>query len=415
MKLDTRVHTSYSANSRTPPLSHLTRTAVFADNDFGKVNGVTTTWRAVLERADTPGDVKIYTASDDAADLPDYFSVPSIGCGLPWYHDMRVYLPRLRQFARRLRSDRVSVIHVATPGPVGMAGRWLARRLGLPLVGSYHTQMGDYVQALSGSARLGRGVDLGLRWFYGPCSTVLVPSEATREQLVAQGYRADRLRIWPRGVDADRFTPEWRSQAHRRAWRVDERRPAILYAGRLSAEKGLSIIEAIQTRLHRRAIAHRFIFAGDGPMRSRLMRECGEAAFLGALSHTSMAEVMASADMFLFPSATDTFGNVVLEAQASGLPVVVSDRGGPHQQMLDGVTGRVCRAEDADAFADAVIALTRDAGRRQAMGLAARQLAMERQWSVAVRPLYAAWDDARRRTSEPRGASPLSPSPVTAC
>jgi glycosyltransferase involved in cell wall biosynthesis len=370
------------------------RVAVFTDNDFDKTNGVTTTWRAVLRAAEPSGRVRIVTASDGETDLPDYFAAASFGIGLPWYGDMRVYLPRMRRFARQLRDDGATVVHVATPGPVGLAGRWLARRAGLPLVGSYHTQLGDYVAQFSRSRRLGGAVDAYMRWFYGACASVLVPSQATVDQLRTQGYRASGLSIWPRGVDTDRFSPERRSSALRRAWRVDERRPAILYAGRLSSEKGLAIIADVQRQLHRRAVAHRFVFVGDGPMRQQLERIVPDGVFTGMLSHTDVAKAMASSDLFLFPSATDTFGNVVLEAQASGLPVIVSDRGGPCEQILPNVTGDVCEALDAEAFALATTRMLRDAGRRTAMGAAARQLALGRTWDVAMRPLFGAWEAA---------------------
>jgi glycosyltransferase involved in cell wall biosynthesis len=129
-------------------------------------------------------------------------------------------------------------------------------------------------------------------------------------------------------------------------------------------------------------------------MRPQLERLVPDAVFLGSLRHTDMAAVMASADVFLFPSATDTFGNVVLEAQASGVPVIVSDRGGPCHQITPRVTGEVCAAGDAEAFAAAAARLLRDAGRRAAMGAAARQLVMGRTWDVAMRPLFAVWEAA---------------------
>jgi glycosyltransferase involved in cell wall biosynthesis len=380
------------------------RVIVFTDNDFEKTNGVTTTWRAVLQAAEASRSVRIFTASDGSADLPDYFAAASFGVGLPWYRDMRVYLPDLRRFARQLREDGATVVHVATPGPVGLAGRWLARRAGLPLVGSYHTQLGAYLEQGSRSPRLGRSLDAYVRWFYAPCASLLVPSQATVDQLRDRGYRPSQLTIWPRGVDASRFSPDRRSPALRRAWRVDERQPAILYAGRLSSEKGLAIVEDVQRRIHRHAVAHRFIFAGDGPMRAQLQRLVPDAVFLGSLRHEDVATVMASADLFLFPSATDTFGNVVLEAQASGLPVVVSDSGGPCQQMQPRVTGEVCKAGDAGAFAVAAARLLRDSGRRAAMGEAARQFAVRRTWNAAMPPLFGAWEAAHAMANSRRPA-----------
>ena len=106
------------------------RVAVFSDNDFGKTNGVTTTWRAVLSQADASQSVRIYTASDASVEQPDYLSVASFGVGLPWYREMRIYLPAVRRFMRQVVNDGITVVHVATPGPVGLAGRWIARRAG---------------------------------------------------------------------------------------------------------------------------------------------------------------------------------------------------------------------------------------------------------------------------------------------
>ncbi len=370
------------------------RVAVFTDNDFDKVNGVTTTWRAVLDVARASRGVRMFTASDADVDLPDYYAAGSFGAGLPWYRDMRVFWPSVTRFDRELRRHRTTVIHVATPGPVGLVGRYLAGRHGLPLVGSYHTQLGDYVRVFSGSRMLGSALDRYMRWFYRPCASLLAPSESTAGDLARRGYPAERLGVWPRGVDCDRFSPARRSETLRRAWRVDERRPAIIYAGRLSAEKGLRAAGAFQRALHRHAVDHRFIFVGDGPLRSELGTLMPDAVFTGTLSHDEVAAAMASADLFYFPSATDTFGNVVLEAQASGLPVLVSDRGGPCQQMRPGVTGEVCTADDVGAFAQAAVGLLRDPRRRAACTAAARDYALGRSWEAAVQPLFAAWGDA---------------------
>ncbi|ODS52647.1 MAG: hypothetical protein ABS36_16500 [Acidobacteria bacterium SCN 69-37] len=385
------------------------RVAVFTDNDFDKINGVTTTWRAVLEEMRTPGSVRIFTAAETDVEAPDYFATASFGVGLPWYREMRAYWPRVRRMLRQLDADRISVVHLATPGPVGLAGRWIAARRRLPVVGSYHTELGEYVRVLSGSPRLGTAFDAYMRWFYRPCASLLVPSVATAERLAAFDYAPD-LRLWPRGVNGERFSPARRSDSWRRTWRVDDRRPAILYAGRLSAEKGLRVIGDVQRLLHRHAVDHRMIFVGDGPLDLELRRLVPGAVFTGALPHDQVAIAMASADLFLFPSATDTFGNVVLEAQASGLPVVVSDRGGPCQQMRPGVTGTVCPAGDATAFAGAVLELVRDPSRRRAVAAAARDYAVGRSWAAATAPLRAAWADAQtaaalaRRPADPTRA-----------
>ena len=369
------------------------RVAIFTDNDFDKVNGVTTTLKAVLRHVPMAWHARIYTAGDAGTSTDTYFCASGLAAPIPWYRDMRVYLPRIASFARELRRHGVDLVHITTPGPVGLIGRHLERRCGVPVVGSYHTHFGEYVETLSGSKRLGRRMNDYMRWYYSPSRTLLVPSKATREMLIDHGYRADRLRVWPRGVDTDQFSPSRSSAQIRRRWQVDDRRLAILYAGRLSAEKGLRLVAPIQRELYRRGVEHRFIFVGDGPMADELRRDCPDGVFLGNVTPGQVAVAMASADLFLFPSATDSCGNVVLEAQASGLPVVVADVGGPRHQMVPDATGIVCPAGDVASFVDAVVGLRHPIARRS-MSVVARQHAMSRDWPDALRPLYHTWREA---------------------
>ncbi len=385
------------------------RVAVFTDNDFDKINGVTTTLRATLRFAHGDVEPRVYTAADDAVDTRQYFATASAGLGLPWYRDMRIYWPRVRAFAREVRRQRTDVVHITTPGPIGLAGRWIAMHYGLPLVGSYHTQLGDYTALLSGSARLGRLTETYMRWFYGPCERLFVPSAATMALLFARGYKGDRLSVWGRGVDTEMFSPRRASPALRRHWHIDERRPAILYAGRLSAEKGLGLIEPIRRALVRHGLEHQFVFAGDGPLRAELEHRCPDARFLGSLPAADLAVAMASADVFLFPSATDTMGNVVLEAQASGLPVIVSDQGGPQQNMRQASTGLVCEAGNAEAFGAALTTLLTQPRQRAAMGQQARAYAETRDWTSALEPLFAGWRRVARRRTETSGDTHYQP------
>jgi phosphatidylinositol alpha 1,6-mannosyltransferase len=166
-------------------------------------------------------------------------------------------------------------------------------------VGSYHTELGDYAALLSGSTRLGALAERYVRWFYRSCDPLLVPSEATRDLLLARGYRQG-LRVWGRGVDVERFTPDRASLVWRKAWRGERQRPLILYAGRLSREKGLAIVEPVRRTMGAYGLDPRFIFVGDGPMRAELQRLCPDGLFLGALPHERVAVAMASADAFFF-------------------------------------------------------------------------------------------------------------------
>ncbi len=377
------------------------RAAIFTDNDFAKVNGVTTTLRAVLRHAPAGWSPRVYTASDTGTATDDYVALRSRGIGLPWYGQMRVYWPRVHALAGELARQRPDVIHITTPGPVGLAARWLAWRLGIPATGSYHTNLGDYVEVLSGSARLGDLLEQYMRWLYGSCRTVLVPSAATRDALITRGHRANRLRLWPRGVDVSAFAPVRRSPALRECWGVSDERPAIIYVGRLSREKGLGLLGPLTHELTARRVPHRLVVVGDGPMAHELKRTCPDAAFLGEVSHQDVATAMASADMFLFPSETDTFGNVVLEAQASGLPTLVTDAGGPQEHVSHGTTGFICRAGTVSEFAVRIESLVSRPARRAEMSEAARVHARGRDWPSSLAPLFAAWREAAASTAAP--------------
>lgn len=364
-----------------------TRVAIFTDNDFDKVNGVTTALGAVLAGVPSDVAVRVYTASRLGSDTPQYLALPSWGIGVPFYPDMLMYWPPYRTLLRRLADDRINVVHLTTPGPIGIAAVAAARRLGLPLVGSFHTDLARYTAVLSGSRALEAFMRRYMRWLYGHCQRVLVPSEATRTLVAGSGLPGATLGIWGRGVDTTVFSPGRRSASLRAEWRVRDDRPVVLYAGRVSREKDVERLPALHDQLVRLGIEHRLVIAGDGPLRASIAAACPGAVCPGMLGRDRLAEAYASADVFVFPSRTDTAGNVVLEAQASGLPAVVSDSGGPREQMRPGVTGVVCR-DDPEAWTLAVAALLTDTAARQEMGAAARQFALTRTWERALAPLY---------------------------
>jgi len=222
---------------------------------------------------------------------------------------------------------------------------------------------------------------------------VLVPSEDTRRVLIGARGNPEKISIWSRGVDTELFSPAKRSPRLRAEWHVSDRRPAVLFVGRVSREKGLSILPVLSQRLHAMGLEHRWIIAGQGPMLSELRQAMPDACLTGVLSRAAVAETFASADVFVFPSRTDTAGNVVLEAQASGLPVVVSDAGGPREHMLAGHTGVVCAGTDIEPWVSAIAALLRERTERAAMSRAAREYALTREWPHALQPLYSAYRD----------------------
>lgn len=363
--------------------------AIFTDNDFTKVNGVTTTLRAVLEH--TPSDIRarVYTCQDRACDTPTYLAMAARGIGIPFYREMKMYVPPLGRLARAATDEKIDLIHLTTPGPVGLAAVYVASRMGAPIVGSFHTDLAAYTRLLSGSPALGRLMQQYMRWPYGKCQQVLAPSDATCTTLVDSGIRRDRLRVWRRGVSTQQFSPEKRSSGLRSRWGVSDACAALLYVGRLSREKGLDALPQISIGLRLLGLQHRWIIVGDGPMRAELTERCADAVFTGTLDVSGVASAMASADAFVFPSRTDTAGNVVLEAQASGLPVLVTDAGGPRENIVDGQTGFIC--PDAPAFTRQLHDLVSNPERRAAIARHARAYAETRSWPRALEPLFDAY------------------------
>jgi glycosyltransferase involved in cell wall biosynthesis len=367
------------------------KVAIFTDNDFGKVNGVTTTLRAVQRHAPADIRTRIYTCEDTGVDEDQYFAARAFGVSIPFYRE-KMFLPPLLRFREQVRKDRADLVHFTTPGPVGLAAMYVCSTLGLPMVGSFHTDLAEYARLLSGSDRIGRLMQEYVCWPYGKCRQILVPSAATRETMIRGNINPARIGLWTQGVCTDQFAPGRRSAALRAQWDVSDERPALLYVGRVSKERGLDLLPALSERLKRAQLRHRLIIVGDGPMRDALSDRCAGAVFTGALSHADVAVTMASADLFVFPSRIDTAGNVVLEAQASGLPVLVTDEGGARDNIIDGGTGCVCA--DLRAFTRRVSELVWNPGRRTRMARDARAYAETRQWPAALEPLYRAYREA---------------------
>lgn len=375
------------------------RVAIFTDNDFGKVNGVTTTLRAVLDHTPDDIDARIYTCDEAGLDTDDYLSLAAYGFGIPFYREMNIYLPPVRRLIRHLIADGVDVLHFTTPGPVGLAAIWARYRLGLRMVGSFHTDLEAYARLLSGSSQLARLMREYLCWSYSRCERILAPSDSTRSLLTNAGIEPSKIDIWRRGVSTNLFDPQKRSAALRERWGVSDDRPALVYVGRVSKEKGLQALEPITRTLDYGGVAHRLVIIGDGPMGAELRERCPAAIFTGTISHPEVAVALASADLFVFPSRTDTAGNVVLEAQASGVPVLVSDVGGPRENLDHGASGFICRTDIE--FARRAAELLRNRRKRRQFGEAARTYALTRRWDAALEPLYRAYAAAAFECDRP--------------
>jgi glycosyltransferase involved in cell wall biosynthesis len=380
------------------------RVAVFTDADFDRATNITTTLAALLRHA--PADVRprIYSLSDLEVDEPEYLTLRAPVVPLRFQDLPPIHLPRLRELQKRLVADDIRVIHVTTAGPMGLAGRYLGHLTGLPLVGSVHrspvTEQSSSPSPHSIGAIHGRwrasSTSRYLRWFYGGCLRVLVPSADALHRLGDDRWSLDRLIVWPGGTDSDTFSPARRSDRLRNEWHISDKRPAILCVMPAAAESGLNHIEALGSLLYRHGIAHRFIVVGDGVALPRARERCPDAVYPGRLSHRDLASVMASADLFFLPHASMTGGLTLLEAQASGLPVLAMGEGSVREFMKPGVSGVVCRPGDIVGSAARAAELLTDAGCRRGMGEAGRRYAQSRTWPSSLERVYALYRDATR-------------------
>lgn len=279
------------------------------------------------------------------------------GCPIPGYRGLRFGLPAKARLLEAWCADRPDVIQVATEGPLGASAIAAAHKLDIPVVSEFHTNFHAYSRHY-GFGWLEGLVAMHLRRLHNKSAVTLAPTFAVARELTDAGYRS--VRVVSRGVDIALFNPQQRSKALRAHWGVGEEQLVVAYVGRLAAEKNLLLVTqtfAAIRKLHSNA---RLLFVGDGPMRTQLQRSDATYLFAGMRRAEDLAAHYASTDLFLFPSLTETFGNVTLEALASGLGVVAYDCAAANELIRDGDNGRVVPRDDSDAFIAAALELTRN-------------------------------------------------------
>jgi len=317
---------------------------------------------------------------------------------VPYYPGLRIGVPSLSAAVQTLAEGTFDLLHVCSPGPAGVVGALVSRGLGVPLVGSYHTELTAYAGLRSGEQALADAMALGVSAFYGACDLVLSPSPASDQALEQMGVSPAKVARWDRGVDTARFDPALRGQM------AMPEAINVLYCGRISHEKGADLLA--EAFLEARALnpALQLVLAGGGPEQERLRERLGDAAtFLGWLDGIELARAYAGADIFLFASRTDTFGQVILEAQASGLPVVAVAEGGPQSLISHRVNGVLC-APRAGALAQAVLELAASPMLRERLAQAGLESVRGRTWEQALERL----GDGYRRVLEGAGSTEVA-------
>jgi glycosyltransferase involved in cell wall biosynthesis len=349
------------------------RIAIVTETWAPEVNGVALTVQALargLRRDEHAVEVIRPNQANHHEDTAAEFAELLVGsAALPRYPGLRMGLPARRRLMRHWRITRPQVIYVATEGPLGHSALSAARRLGIPACTGFHTRFDDFISHY-GFPWLAPLVFVGLRRFHNRAQTTLVPTLELAQFL--RKRRFSNVSLLRRAVDTDLFNPRFRDDQLRKEWGVGADASVIVHVGRLAAEKNLGLAVRAFRAIQGDLPSARFVIVGDGPERQRLASDNPDIIFAGMRHGEDLARHYASADLFLFPSTTETFGNVTLEAMACGLPVVAFDYGAAHEHIVSDECGSRVAVADDGAFIKAAAQLAVDPVRCKRIGVAAR-------------------------------------------
>jgi glycosyltransferase involved in cell wall biosynthesis len=337
---------------------------------------------------------------EPACDTRAELRVP--GVAIPMYRDLRVGLPLISRLRRRWQALRPQLVHVATEGPLGWAAIRAARSTGVPVTSDFRTNFDQYSEHY-GFGWMRSLVGAYLKHFHNATDRTFVPTLAVRRRLEGQGF--ERIDVVGRGVDPHLFSPAHASAQRRASWGASEDSPVLLYVGRLAAEKNVPLafdaFEAVRARIP----AARFVVVGDGPLRKKLARAHPNAIFVGPKRGAELAEYYASADIFLFPSLTETFGNVTLEALASGLLTVAFRAGAAAVHIDDCTSGILVEPNDSQGFIAGACALAHQFRWLGLMRESARRAAVAASWDAAINRFEFCLSDAVHAIETPVAGS----------
>ncbi len=369
------------------------RIALFTGNYNHVADGVSRTLNRLVAYLGRQGiDVLVFGPSVDTPAVDhagELVVVPSLPApGRPEY---RLTMAMSSEIRRKLDAFAPTIIHIATPDLLGLQARWYASKNEIPLVATYHTHFSSYL-SYYGLSVMERTLWTYLRWFYKAFRHIYVPTDSMAEVLHRHGIDQG-IEIWPRGVETDRFTPALRSPEWRKRQGLGDEDVVLTYVSRLVWEKAPDVFADVIQRLSDRHTNLRSMMVGDGPAREALAQRLNKTIFPGHLETDELATAYASSDIFLFPSDTETFGNVTLEAMASGLPAICANATGSRSLVLDGQTGYLVPPGDVKAFAQATESLLADPVLRRKMSEAAVARAAAFDWEAVLQKMVVYYDD----------------------
>jgi glycosyltransferase involved in cell wall biosynthesis len=365
------------------------RIILFSEVFLPKVDGIVNTLCRLLEYFQRRGDNCLVVAPEGAVSAyagAQVIGIPAVK--VPFYPELKLANP-LFNLTRQLDEFQPDLIHVANPFSIGWVGLRYAQTRQIPVAASYHTDIPGFA-ARWGLGAFSGGLQAYMRWMHNLADVTLCPSQATRAELASQGF--ERLHVWTRGVDTSKFSPQFANPAMRQ--RLTANQPAsrlLVYVGRLSAEKRIDWLKPVLEAAPHTHLA----IVGDGPQREKLEEHFRglPVTFSGYLRGTDLAAAYASSDIFVFPAANETFGNVALEAMASGLPVVAPRSGGVLDFVEHGRNGLLFNQEDPNSLVEQTLNLIQHPGTAVQLGQAGLQTANQRDWDTVLSGLMTHYSD----------------------
>ena len=355
------------------------RVAIFTDTFLPQINGVTKTLNKLLDYFDENNiDYKVFIPQDGNEEYNSKI-VGLFSFRFFLYPECRVALPNYLSIVEQLNDFKPDLIHVVTPFNIGLCGLKYAKTYQIPLVSSYHTNIPQYLTYFN--LKFLENISWNFfKWFHSHCEKNYCPSNATLEVLKEHGIK--NLEVWGRGIELEEFSPKWRNKELRVHYNMDDK-IVFLYVGRMSPEKDLDIFMKVAEQLNHRYMNQiHFLMVGNGPLLHELKEKAfNNMTFTGFKKGYELAQLYASSDVFLFPSSTETYGNVILEAMASSTAVIACHEGGIQENLVDGFNGIACDSRDVLEFYEACEKLITNPALRKLLGENGRKYTLQMTWN----------------------------------
>lgn len=366
--------------------------AIFTDTFHPEINGIARTLKQFTNYLDDENiSYKVFAPDSYSNEYVSNHIRHFKSFSFCLYPECRLAFPNILRTKSELQAFSPDIIHVATPFNVGLCGVYLAKKLNIPLVGSYHTDFDYYLQFYN-LQFLSKVLWKYMCWFHRPCKKLFVPSTETLNQLHRHGF--SNLEVWSGGVDCRIFHPYYDKRSFREQYGITKKY-LLTYVGRLAPEKDvntlLAIAKSMPSEINKQI---QWFVIGDGPLKVELQHNAPEnMVFTGYVTGEKLAQFYSASDLFVFPSPTETFGNVVIEALASGTPVITANSGGVKNIIQAGINGYLCETGNVTEFRKAILKLLENDGLRKQLGMEGRNYAITKNWNHIFDNLLSHYSD----------------------